>query len=564
MYINKIDINYNNKNRSYFGAKISEKELMQELKEIAASKNDIVKKHISYLNDMKKGSEISPERKAEINDWLSMKLYEASSFDPIKEEQQVKEYIEYIEEERTPNKLIRSGKKVLQFLKEKIKDEPEYVHPMMRSFNDRKHELSFFEKFRDVFSSYLELIPKSVQEKAKTSKEKPLELEDILKQIGLEKYGLDMSKQSDNIETKGVNIMDSINLSTNKTNVTQGVTTNSQPQQTIKTPELKEDTFEREDKSKLNKGKKAAIAAGAAGAAGAVTYIATRGKNKKAGKQAVEEGKKIFEAGKKAVKEIVQPKVSPEKENIPKKFQELEKKYMEYSHKSHNKIPYDEKEYDRWRAEEYEPFMKRIKDENLSTVEKKVFSSNPNEQVKEKEDYLRSVLLRVSDSEASYYDGLVEFEKYGRKESLFDGFTTNITYFQTKFPKNPSEKTVNKFMDICEKFGKSMSLDKYGDLDNHTDGLNFMTVISEKGVITSIDQLKLALEKGKKIIWSNRSISNLKWTLMDAQDAPYKNNKEVKEILQKFYDTAYENKKPFIKTFFEEHGDPNELEHIIL
>ena len=108
MYINKIDINYNNKNRSYFGAKISEKELMQELKEIAASKNDIVKKHISYLNDMKKGSEISPERKAEINDWLSMKLYEASSFDPIKEEQKIKEYIKYIEEEKTPNKLIRN------------------------------------------------------------------------------------------------------------------------------------------------------------------------------------------------------------------------------------------------------------------------------------------------------------------------------------------------------------------------------------------------------------------------------------------------------------------------
>lgn len=95
-------------------------------------------------------------------------------------------------------------------------------------------------------------------------------------------------------------------------------------------------------------------------------------------------------------------------------------------------------------------------------------------------------------------------------------------------------------------------------------GLNFMAVISEKGVITSIDQLKRALEKGKKIIWSNRSINNLKWTLMRAEDAPYKNNKEVKEILQKFYDTAYENKKPFIKTFFEEHGDPNELEHIIL
>ena len=275
---------------------------------------------------MQKGSDISPERKAAINEWLSMKLYEASSFDPVKEEQRVKEQIEYMEKEKTPNKLIRKGKKVLQFIKEKITDEPEYVHPMMRSFNAQKHELSFFEKFRDLFSSYLELSPKSVQEKAKTSKEKPLELEDILKQIGLEKYGLDMSKQSDNIETKGVNIMDSINLSTNKTNVTQGLTTNSQSQQTIKTPELKEDTFEREDKSKMSKGKKAAIAAGAAGAAAAVTYIVTRGKNKKAGKQAVEEGKKIVDTGKKAVKEIIETKSPQEIENIPKKFQELKKK----------------------------------------------------------------------------------------------------------------------------------------------------------------------------------------------------------------------------------------------
>ena len=44
--------------------------------------------------------------------------------------------------------------------------------------------------------------------------------------------------------------MDSINLFTNKTSIpSQGITPNKQPQQTIKTPELKEDTFEHEDKS---------------------------------------------------------------------------------------------------------------------------------------------------------------------------------------------------------------------------------------------------------------------------------------------------------------------------
>ena len=45
--------------------------------------------------------------------------------------------------------------------------------------------------------------------------------------------------------------MDSINLFTNKTSIPpQGLTPNKQPQQTIKTPELKEDTFEHEDKTK--------------------------------------------------------------------------------------------------------------------------------------------------------------------------------------------------------------------------------------------------------------------------------------------------------------------------
>ena len=303
MYITKIDGNYNYKNKPYFLAKIPEKELIQELKKIAASESDIVQKHISYLNDMQKGSSISPERKAAINEWMSMKLYEASSFDPVKEEQRVKEQIEYMEKEKTPNKLIRKGKKVLQFIKEKITDEPEYVHPMMRSFNARKHELSFFEKFRDLFSSYLELIPKSVQEKAKTSKDKPPELEDILKQIGLEKYGLDMSKQSDNIETKGVNIMDSINLSTNKTNVTQGVTTNSQPQQTIKTPELKEDTFEHEDKSKMSKGKKIAIGAAIIGGIWAITeFIIWR--YERSTNKVLKEAEKTFQETKKSLDEL--------------------------------------------------------------------------------------------------------------------------------------------------------------------------------------------------------------------------------------------------------------------
>lgn len=119
MYITKIDGNYNYKNKPYFSAKIPEKELIQELKKIAVSESDIVQKHISYLNDMQKGSNISPERKAEINDWLSMKLYEASSFDPVKEEQRVKEQIEYMEKDKIPNKLIRTGKKFFNLLRKK-------------------------------------------------------------------------------------------------------------------------------------------------------------------------------------------------------------------------------------------------------------------------------------------------------------------------------------------------------------------------------------------------------------------------------------------------------------
>ncbi len=112
-----------------------------------------------------------------------------------------------------------------------------------------------------------------------------------------------MSKQSDNIETKGANIMDSINLSTtNKTNIpSQGVTQNSQQKTAIKTNEIKEDTFEREDKSKMSTRKQitkgALIIAGIWAVTEFIIWRCNRSTNKilKEAEKTLQESKKYLE-----------------------------------------------------------------------------------------------------------------------------------------------------------------------------------------------------------------------------------------------------------------------------
>ena len=98
--------------------------------------------------------------------------------------------------------------------------------------------------------------------------------------------------------------MDSINLFTNKTSIpSQGITPNKQPQQTIKTPELKEDTFEQEDKSKMSKGKKIAIGAAIIGGIWAITeFIIWR--YERSTNKVLKEAEKTFQETKKSLDEL--------------------------------------------------------------------------------------------------------------------------------------------------------------------------------------------------------------------------------------------------------------------
>ena len=96
--------------------------------------------------------------------------------------------------------------------------------------------------------------------------------------------------------------MDSINISTNKTSVpSQGVTQNSQPQSSIKTNELKQDTFEREDKSKMSTRKKitkgALIIAGIWAVTEFIIWRCNRSTNKilKEAEKTLQESKKYLE-----------------------------------------------------------------------------------------------------------------------------------------------------------------------------------------------------------------------------------------------------------------------------
>ena len=240
----------------------------------------------------------------------------------------------------------------------------------------------------------------------------------------------------------------------------------------------------------------------------------------------------------------VPPQKTPE-EQILSQFEEYEQRRM--NSKPRTQMTTEEIEEDcRWYREEYFPLLEKIKQQNISTIPHKIFSDNPLEQVQEKHDYIRYVLSRMSDNEASYYDGMIAFEKYGINGPVYDtGDYSRLSFIKINFPKTITKRCVNKLMDLYEKFAKGLYLDKDGFLAGVGDDISYMSLIAEKGAITSIPQLKRALEKGKKFIWNNDGIKELHSTLTYGENAPFKNNQEVEEIIQEFYQTAFNNRTPF-------------------
>lgn len=467
MYITKVDSNCQHKQNLYFKAKLSEQEIKLGLEAIINNGNSFVQKNIDYFIDMKKGSNIDPKRKTSINEWLRMNLAKALAFNAQKEEQQAIKQIEYLEKQEIPSKIGRTLKKVLTNVVNTLNGETEPEHPIMRSFLERKNEATFLGNFRDLFNSYIELSPRTTQTATTHAADGPLGLEDLLKQIGLEKYGLDMD---------------------------------SKPQESslqILTPTVKP----------------------------------SEGTNLHIKSEVIKEPQKMA--------------MTSSNEDILLRFESYEQRRL--NSKPRTEMSVAEREADmEWYREEYYPLLEKIKEQNISTVPKKTFSENSREQVKEKREYIEYVLCRMNDNNASYYDGLLAFEKYGQREPFQDDYYSTLSLIKMNFPENADEKTVNKFMDIYEKFGKGLYLDEKGFLeDGCIDGNNYLTVIGEKGVIKSEEQLQRALEKGKKLIWSNDLIGDLEYNLLKAEDAPFKGNERVEKIIQEFYQTAYNNRTPF-------------------
>ncbi len=216
------------------------------------------------------------------------------------------------------------------------------------------------------------------------------------------------------------------------------------------------------------------------------------------------------------------------------------------------KTKYWDEEWYALHKEEYRALEAKIRKYNISVVDKKVFSENPLEQITEKHKYIQEILGRAEYNEASYYDALLMFEKYGTREEYRDVGTSTLSQIKTALPKNPTEKTVNKVMDIYEKYGK-FYMD--GDELGLSDGLSYMTIIAKKDVIKTEEQLKRALNKGKNIIWNNDAIYDLHYALTKAQNAPMKESQSVKNVIDQFYETAYAN-----RTAYKDHLDIKMME----
>ena len=128
--------------------------------------------------------------------------------------------------------------------------------------------------------------------------------------------------------------------------------------------------------------------------------------------------------------EVVPQKINYEKNGNPQTIigideaeaRKLQKEFKEAEEKSRNFKPWtemteaEEDAAHRWYREVETPLHEKIRNHNVNVIEKKTFSLNPNEQVEEKRKYIEDVIEKMEFNEASCYEGLLEFEKYGKRE----------------------------------------------------------------------------------------------------------------------------------------------------
>ncbi len=195
----------------------------------------------------------------------------------------------------------------------------------------------------------------------------------------------------------------------------------------------------------------------------------------------------------------------------------------------------------KWYREVETPLRKKIEKHNVSIIETKEFSTNPLEQVKEKREYLEDIIYKMRTNEASYYDGLLEFEKYGKRERFAHTYCTTLVQLADNFPQeNVTEKTVNKFMDIYDRMAIFKKIDDVNGIPQDADWEGFVYTIEKPGVLKTEEQAERAIKICKRLVWLDKPIKDLYYNLVKNEGAVFKDNKKIEQQIRSLHQSAKE------------------------
>lgn len=160
------------------------------------------------------------------------------------------------------------------------------------------------------------------------------------------------------------------------------------------------------------------------------------------------------------------------------------------------------------------------------------FSTNPIKNKEEKFDYiLKEVLGKMKFSEESALDGLDMFKKFGTRANYPNQPNTTYDLLCESVMFHPKEsltdRLLSKFLDVFEEIAVKNET-KYKDnellsevLVHYTDNLHNA---KEETVLRGIKLLK-------KLTNQKDDVKRLKYTLLDASDAQYKDSQKIKEAI---------------------------------
>ena len=199
--------------------------------------------------------------------------------------------------------------------------------------------------------------------------------------------------------------------------------------------------------------------------------------------------------------------------------------------------------------EEYRPLEKQVKANNISIIERKIFSINPLEDIEAKHQYIHyEVIPNAGFNESSFLDALDMFELYGKRESYQGIGISTISEMLSSLPTDPSSETVERMIKIC---GKHVTPLRYPDeRDGAPNSLtyvqNYLVAFSKPGVLHTEEQVKLFLDNGRTMFWNDGHIDELANVLMVDKNALFKGNEKVRSMLDEMFECAAKNREPYL------------------